>query len=345
MRITKTACTVYALLVSCLLAGCASSSAGRAPSYRAHADHSLGSGRFVSSLIVEPDQGVRPLVREIDRAQHTVFVESYILTEKHIVRALERAAAQGVDVRVLMEHHPYGLSINPGRQVDLLRAAGVQVRWGNPLFTYTHAKYMVLDDRKAVVGTGNLSRSAFARNREFFVFDDHRQDVVELSNVFRADWDRLSPVLNDANVAVSPENSRTKLLQLIALAVHSIRMYGEEIADPRLEAVLQRLHARGIQVRMLLPWRASVLDVALLVRRGVQVRELRTPYIHAKYVGVDDRIAWLGSENFSTTSLDRNREVALLLAGRVIQSIKTKFDQDWRNAAAANWRTGLPQAP
>jgi hypothetical protein len=28
---------------------------------------------------------------------------------------------------------------------------------GNPRFTYTHAKYMVLDDRRAVVGTGNLS--------------------------------------------------------------------------------------------------------------------------------------------------------------------------------------------
>jgi len=164
-----------------------------------------GAGQSVASLIVEPDQGVRPLVREIDRAQHTVFVESYIHTEKHIVRALERVAAQGVDVRVLMEHHPYGLSINPDRQVELLRAAGVQVRWGNPRFTYTHAKYTVLDDHRAVVGTGNLSRSAFVGNREFFVFDDHRRDVVEISNVFRADWDRLSPVLNAADVAVSPE--------------------------------------------------------------------------------------------------------------------------------------------
>jgi len=106
-----------------------------------------------------------------------------------------------------------------------------------------------------------------------------------------------------------------------------------------------RLRARGVQVRLLLPWHASALDVAMLVWGGVQVRELRTPYIHAKYVGVDDRIAWLGSENFSTNSLDRNREVALLIKGWVVLSIRTRFDRDWRQGVPANRRTGLPHAP
>lgn len=96
MRAPKEAASFYALVILCLLAGCSSSPAAGEPSYRAHADHVLGTGQSVASLIVEPDQGVRPLVREIDGAQHTVFVESYILTEKHVVRALERAVARGV---------------------------------------------------------------------------------------------------------------------------------------------------------------------------------------------------------------------------------------------------------
>jgi len=46
--------------------------------------------------------------------KHTVFMEAYILSDTPILHALERAAAQGVTVFVLLEHRrPWAISQRP----------------------------------------------------------------------------------------------------------------------------------------------------------------------------------------------------------------------------------------
>ena len=79
-----------------------------------------------SRVLVEPSDGLTPLIRSLDSTQHTLFVEIYILTNTRIVRALERAAAQGVRVCVLLEEHPLGMGTEPLHMRDLLSAAGVE---------------------------------------------------------------------------------------------------------------------------------------------------------------------------------------------------------------------------
>src|SRR5579884_1322555 len=93
-------CTGAALLV----AGCAAhvSRAG----VRDRVDSTFGAGVRPSRVLIEPRDGVDPLIRAIDRAKNAVWVEAYFISQARIVRALERASAQGVDVRVLLERNP-----------------------------------------------------------------------------------------------------------------------------------------------------------------------------------------------------------------------------------------------
>jgi phosphatidylserine/phosphatidylglycerophosphate/cardiolipin synthase-like enzyme len=49
----------------------------------------------------------------------------------------------------------------------------------------------------------------------------------------------------------------------------------------------------------------------MLAAAGATVRAVTTPAIHAKVVVADARFVYLGSANFSPTSLDRNRELGL----------------------------------
>jgi phosphatidylserine/phosphatidylglycerophosphate/cardiolipin synthase-like enzyme len=52
--------------------------------------------------------------------------------------------------------------------------------------------------------------------------------------------------------------------------------------------------------------------------------------VHPKDVVVDGKEAFVGSENLSTSSLDRNREVGLLLADPVaVRSLEATFERDW----------------
>ena len=71
-------------------------------------DMALGTGTRSVRLLVEPTDGVTPLIKAVDSAQRTVFVEAYILSNRRIVRALERAQARGTHVYVVLEPTPYG---------------------------------------------------------------------------------------------------------------------------------------------------------------------------------------------------------------------------------------------
>jgi phosphatidylserine/phosphatidylglycerophosphate/cardiolipin synthase-like enzyme len=165
------------------------------------------------------------------------------------------------------------------------------------------------------------------------VYDREPRDVRQISNLFRTDWDRLPASFNAPNLMLSPDNARPKLLALLASARTTVDIDDEEVADPGVERALTRLARRGVAVRLLMPWGASLPAASVLLRGHVAVRELRSPYVHAKLVCVDRTEAYAGSENFSTASLDRNRELGILLRGPVVARLERVFAADWRRAA------------
>jgi cardiolipin synthase A/B len=294
---------------------------------------SLGSGIAGTTLTVEPDEGSKPLVRLLNKAQTTIFVECYIVSDTPVVHALERAAAQGVQVYVLLEPHPFGMGSQPQRVSDQLQAAGVHVRWTSRVFALTHAKFIVTDDRIAVVSTANFSRSAFSQNREFLFADANPILVRQLSSIFRADWDRLPVNVVDPDAVVAPENARSTISRLITSAHSSVRIYAEELNDSAIERLLAALARRRVRVEIILAAGQSPAAARLLVRAGVSVSTMKSPYIHAKLTIVDGREAFAGSENISTQSLDANREVGVLLQGSVLRRLITVFMGDWRRAS------------
>ncbi len=58
--------------------------------------------------------------------------------------------------------------------------------------------------------------------------------------------------------------------------------------------------------------------------------------IHVKNIIVDGKRAYLGSENLSTTSLEDNREVGVILAQQTtaLKLITSTFESDWAAATS-----------
>ena len=111
------------------------------------------------------------LCADIDAAQHSVYLETYIFaadeTGRLIADALQRAAARGVTVRVLLDG--FGSADLPQRWVDELRAAGVEAQWfRREVSPFTlrrsrkrrllrmHRKLAVMDGEVAFVGGINI---------------------------------------------------------------------------------------------------------------------------------------------------------------------------------------------
>lgn len=304
-----------------------------------------GPGIQDATLFIEPAAGETPVVQAIQNATKSIQLEIYLLTDHSVINALEDAANRGVATQVMLEGHPYGSgSVTPQETISALNAAGVTAQEANPIFTYTHAKFMVIDGQTAYISSGNFTKTAlggssYGADRDYLVRDTNPAEVTELQTIFAADWHRQPPTLSDVNLIVSPVNSRPKLLALIASASKTLDLEEEEMGDPATVAALIAAAQRGVAVGVVVPPPSSGSPDAdnetQLTGAGVKVtvvndRGTGLPYIHAKIIIVDGALAYVGSVNVSSTSYDHNREVGVLIANpAVIAQLTTTFQQDF----------------
>lgn len=343
------------LLLTLLLAACAPGNTSSASATTPPPTTSAGTCLAVAcaahgvTVFVEPDAGASPIVHAIKAATRSVWVEVYLLSDSAVIHALEDAAARGLDVRVLLETHPYGDGATAAQHtLQQLSAAHIAARATNPAFTYTHAKMLLLDGAAAYILTANLSASGLGGyspttgNREYLALDTNPDDVTDARAIFQADWDRTALRLRIPRLVVSPVNARASLLGLIASAHTTLDLEDEEMYDRQSEDALIAAAHRGVTVRLVLPAPSAASppsqsdDITRLRLGGVQVRYLTTPYMHAKLIVADSTIAFTGSENFSATSLDQNREIGLMIADpHALETFTHTFAQDWALASPA----------
>jgi cardiolipin synthase len=231
-----------------------------------------------------------------------------------------------------MEEAPFGgFSMNQTVRNEL-RSSGIDANWGNRVYSFTHAKYIVIDETTAWVMTANLSKSAFDTNREILIRTSSQSVVGDLVRIFSADRQRNPCAAG--SLVVSPVNARQRLLGLLRGASHSVDIASEVLDDPETCKLLQDLAGRGVIVHVLVAAPESIASNAVtrseLEGTGVTIRYLETPYLHAKYIVVDKHLAYVGSHNLSAGSLDENREVGVVTDdSMVISTLETTFSGDW----------------
>ncbi len=286
-------------------------------------------------VFVEPDNGRDPILDEIAAASHSIRLQVYLLSDQVIINALKEADQRGVDVRVMLENAPYGGAGNQPEVFVELQRAGIEVRWANPAYRFTHIKTFIFDERVAVIMNLNLTRSAFTRNREFGVITTRPAEVQQALAIFEADWNRAQDP-PDGPLVVSPSSSRTEIQALIASATASLDIYAEVVSDRQIITLLEQAERRGVAVRLLVPTEEDENAHAVLFRlmdQGVDVRTVPGLYIHAKVIIADGRRAFVGSQNFTATSLDQNRELGIILDDPVsLHRISSVFEADFGKA-------------
>ena len=124
-------------------------------------------------------------------------------------------------------------------------------------------------------------------------------------------------------------------------ATSSLRIYSEEMGDRTIENALIRAAKRGVDVQVCGENESSEYDSAFakLARAGIRISYFSSStgfYIHGKVVeadyGTKGGKIFVGSENFSNTSLNQNRELGLIISGHAVMSaIAGTFATDFRN--------------
>lgn len=270
--------------------------------------------------MTEPDQGVEPIYALLASAKRSIDLTMYELVDPQAVTALEAAAARGVVVRVVLDANREKAANK--QAFDELSSHGVHVVWADSRYAATHEKAIVIDGTAAAVMSLNLTSRYYSDTRDFAVLDRQPQDVQAIENVFDADFKHHKATTpNGADLVWSP-GAQSTLLSLIDSATSTLLVENEEMALPVATTALERAAKRGVHVTVVMTrqddWSP---DFDKLTSAGVAVRTYlpsASLYIHAKAIVADDgtsrQKAFVGSQNFSSASLNHNRELGLLTA-------------------------------
>jgi cardiolipin synthase A/B len=330
------------LLVLLCCAGCGSSAASAdlaldAPDGASHACQPTDPRATPVEITVLPDEGEKVFVDLIARAQTSIRVMIYLMGQGGIFTGLKQQAAQGKDVRVILDVGQ--ISVNQ-RYYNELKSAGAKVLWSDARFPYMHAKVIIGDDREALISTANFSFSASIKtDRNFVARTVDPQDIGDLTALFEADWVRGGTDLTCTRLLVSPANSRARILALLSSASRSLIIESMQLADTDVRNAVAARKKAGVDVRVLLAaasWVDTNADAATFLKaQGIPARWMDKPPVHTKDFVVDGKTAYVGSVNLSYTSMAKNREVGIVFSDdAAVQRVVSTFEKDWATATA-----------
>jgi len=290
------------------------------------------------TLVTEPDQGLTPIYNLISSAKSTLDMTMYELTDTQAEQLLAQAAGAGVAVRVILDQNLEMRNNTPA--YSYLSAHGVQVHWANPKYSATHQKTITVDGSVSAIMTLNLTSQYYSSDRDFAVIDNDPDDVAAIVATFDADFTNSTVTPGDGDALVwSPTNSQPVILDAINSAEDSLLVENEEMSDTNVTKALIGAAKRGVLVRVVMTNTTNeyAAEFTQLAAAGVEVSTYSPSaplYIHAKVIladyGGDGAQVIIGSENFSSASLTRNRELGIVLSNpEILESIETTLSNDF----------------
>jgi phosphatidylserine/phosphatidylglycerophosphate/cardiolipin synthase-like enzyme len=279
-------------------------------------------------LLVQPDDGVGPVLEAIERAETSLDVYVFRLAYPKLKRALADAVGRGVVVRALIPHvNGDGNATLRKLESELLGMGATVSRTAEDLIRY-HGKVLIKDRSTLYVLGYNLTRRDIDQARSLGLATRQKALVHEAIRLFEADFDRrlYTPRLNQ--FVVSPFNSRSSLVSLIDGARDRLLIYDPRVSDRlMLNAIKQRASA-GIDVRVISKV-AKKLD-------GVQVAAYPGERMHLRAIVQDSRRVFIGSQGLKRAELDRRREIGVIVDDEdVVRGVARIFEQDWAETPLA----------
>ncbi len=272
-------------------------------------------------LLVQPGDGVEPLVKGINKAKKRVEIAIFRFDRREIENALVNAVSRGVHVHALIAYTNRGGEKNL-RELELrLLAGGVTVaRTADDLVRY-HAKYIIIDRSELYVLGFNFTYIDMERSRSFAVVTKNRAVVQEAAKLFETDTKRRPYKPGLGSLVVSPANARKQLSSLIKGAKKELLIYDPKIGDPAMIRLLEERAKADVDIRI----------IGEVTRHSDKLKVHKPPQrLHVRVVIRDHEQVFIGSQSLRTAELDSRREVGIIFRDRKTASklIKT-FREDW----------------
>ncbi|MDD3302180.1 MAG: phospholipase D-like domain-containing protein [Candidatus Gracilibacteria bacterium] len=277
-----------------------------------------------------PDKNlIKTISEKIKNAKKRIYIEAYIFTEKDFLSALTKAKKNGVDIKIIMEKNVYKAGNINKKAYDEFTKNKIDVIWSDSSdYSLNHSKFFIIDD-EIIISTGNLTYSAFTKNREFFLFISDKNILEKMLTNFNLDFAKDKKYVYDDNLVFSPFYSRQKIEYLLTKAESEIDMYFPYFEDDRLQNMLEDKIDSGINVKIVTDKQNE--NVKEFEDLGIKIKVLPKYTEHAKVIVIDQKIAYVGSINFSKYSFDENKETGILIKNEnIVKNLLANFQEDFK---------------
>ena len=260
-----------------------------------------------AEISVIPDREYFDTVQKlIANAESSIDVEMFLvysnnLQVRELLDEIIEASERGVEVNILLEDKQEENKIS----LEYLMGRGVEATLDDPEIKL-HAKMILVDGKKLVIGSSNWTRSAFSKNNESNVALDLKEDKDKIE-ILRSDYvDRLLEGIDNAKKEID-------------VIIYSFQFENGRVnKNYEVMSALLRACDRGVNIMILFDsWREDSKNepaYQLLEQAGAEVYyDLNTIATHNKLVVIDNEIVFLGSANWTTTGLTKNREASILI--------------------------------
>jgi len=272
-------------------------------------------------LLVQPRDGVAPLISAIKKARKSIELVIFRFDRKDIEQALEAAVGRGVQVRALIAHTNQDGAGRLRKLEQRLLGAGVTVdRTGDDFIRY-HGKFIVVDRAKLLVLGFNYTLIDITKSRSFGIVTKNRKCVQEAVKLFEADCAR-QPYVAGGSLVISPANSRALLSAFVSKARKQLLIYDPKVSDPRIIKLLKERAKAGVDIRI----------IGKVSSRGDDLVHQKYPghRLHVRAIVRDGRDAFVGSLSLRRLELDKRREVGVFVQdAAIVKELIATFESDW----------------
>ncbi|MGB8987802.1 MAG: phospholipase D-like domain-containing protein [Candidatus Sulfotelmatobacter sp.] len=295
------------------------------------------------SLIVLPDDSVKPILDAINGATKSLRVKMFLFSDPTLLKAVIAARQRGLKVRIMLNPaRRDGESENHESRIKL-EAGGVEVIDSNPDYDVTHEKSMVVDDTTAFVKSLNWDTKNLTETRDYAIVTSHAHEVAEIIECFEADWNRKSFKGDEhSHMIWCCGNGRDRIAQFIDDAKDSIFLQNERYQDAVIIERLVRAASRGVKIHVMAcpPHKLkkqklveAVGGMRIMQDVGIKIHKLKHLKLHAKMLLADHARAIVGSINLAPGSFDTRRELAIEVRDdHVIERLAKIASHDWEHS-------------
>ncbi len=261
------------------------------------------------------------IVDAIDKAEESLFVVVYGLSDPRVCQAIQQATKRGVEVKVIADR-----KASAGCR-KLLKGVPLTLRSGVSLM---HQKVIVVDQAEIWLGSANFTSESLRLHGNLIMKMENRElarALRERKNSFHDEWElwllpdssslpleRVSQMIREAK----------KSVRVAMFTLTHERLCNELIAAKRrglrVQVVADRSAGHGASARALRALREGEVSVALSEGAGL---------LHHKFCLIDNEQLIHGSANWTHAAFERNDDLLFILK-KLSSQQKKKLGKLWK---------------